>query len=152
MLLNIHIVPSPATDVVPILLQVAPSTLSNDVTEAATAHLLILAGLSDLYVLDGPISVHGLSYGIPAIGDYTRTYTKPDTDFLISTSHTVYFHLSEGFRTDEILQVEVNSPWAKNGRVFIESRIFHGEGMGGLVATSVQEVRWLRGLLNYRPY
>lgn len=137
-----HLVASPATAVVPILLQMAPSSVSFDISQAAKGHILVLAGLSDLYVLDSPLTAHGLSYGIPAIGDHSRTFTKPDTDFLTSTSHTIYFHLHEGFRTDKVLQVEVHSPWASNGRVFIESRIFHGDGQDGLVATCIQEVSY----------
>jgi acyl-CoA thioesterase len=126
--------------VVPILLQLLPSVFPPELTQEAATHIIGLVGLSDLYLLDSPLTLYGLSYGIPAIGDRHRNLTKSDTKFLVTTNHTVYFHMCEGFRADELLYVEATSPWAKDGRVFIESRIFQGSEGLNLVATCVQEV------------
>jgi acyl-CoA thioesterase len=129
--------PSPTTDVVPIRLRFVPSSPT---PEHVVAHVSVLAGLSDLYVLDAPLSLHGLSYGIPAIGDRTKTPTVPDVLFLLSINHTVYFHGCQDFKSDDLLQIEITSPWAEKGRVFAESRIFH-EQSKSLLATCIQEVR-----------
>lgn len=122
------------------MLQLLPSTFPPELAEAATTHIIGLIGLSDLYVLDSPLTLHGLSYGASAIGDRQQRITKSDTKFLVSTNHTLYLHMCDGFRADQPLYVEVTSPWAKDGRVFIESRIFQGSEGQNLVATCVQEV------------
>lgn len=136
----IMLAPCPATDIVPIRLQMLSPTLSHELAQLSQTHIITLAGLSDLYVLDAPLSLHNLSYGIPAIGDKLRRSISPDTDLLATTNHTIYFHIYDCISINETFNVEISSPWAKGGRVFCESRIFSGAGQKNLVASCIQEV------------
>ena len=51
----------------------------------------------------------------------------------------------EGYRADELTYVEVSSPWARDGRAVVESKIFGTvDGTEGvLIATSVQEAYYI---------
>ena len=57
---------------------------------------------------------------------------------MVSLDHSIYFHRPLGFRVDDWLLTEMDSPWVGDGRGFVTQRIFDKDGV--LVATCVQEV------------
>lgn len=99
-------------------------------------HTLALIALSDYHILDCPPTVHGLQVGTPVIGDTSRQPTESAFQFLTSLNHNIRFHAHDGFRADEVLYVEAESPWTKGRRAQVDSRIFSGEGK--LLATCTQ--------------
>jgi acyl-CoA thioesterase 8 len=58
-------------------------------------------------------------------------------DMMASLDHTIYFHNPHGFRADEWMLVEMDTPWAGNERGLVVQRIWSRDGM--LIATCVQE-------------
>jgi acyl-CoA thioesterase len=104
------------------------------------SHILAIIHISDFYLLDAPLALHGLSYGTPAIGDPDRKPTRSDTKFLVTLNHTIHFHRLDGWRADGPdggVYVELRSPWAKDGKVLGHSTIFGRDGV--VIATCVQE-------------
>jgi acyl-CoA thioesterase II len=101
-------------------------------------HILAIIQVSDLYILDTPLALHGLSYGIPVIGDGMRRQTRSDTKSLATLNHTIHFHAQRGFRADDPLYVESDSPWAVDARSLSRSKIFTKDGR--LIASCTQEV------------
>lgn len=103
------------------------------------AHHLAVIYVSDYHVMDCPLTIHGVDCGLFAIDDHDRTRTSmPAMKVMTSLNHTVHFHVHDGFRADELMYIEVSSPWARDGRAMVHSRIFSHQGV--LVATCVQEV------------
>jgi acyl-CoA thioesterase len=112
------------------------------------SHILAIIHIPDFYLLDAPVTLHGLNYGTPAIGDPDRKPTRSDTEFLVTLNHTIHFHRFDGWRADGLdgrVYVELRSPWAKDGRVLAHSTIFGRDGV--VVATYVQE-----GYISLRRY
>ena len=95
-----------------------------------------IIALSDYHVLDAPPTLHGLSFGLPAINDTNRAPTPHSFERYTSLNHTIRFHVHEGFRADDLCYIEVNSPWTNRRRAEVQSRIFDRKGL--LVATCVQ--------------
>jgi acyl-CoA thioesterase II len=58
---------------------------------------------------------------------------------IVTLNHTIHFYNQQSFRADEVMHVEMTTPWARDGRALAHSRIFDNEGE--LIATCVQEVR-----------
>lgn len=109
-------------------------------------HTLALLNLSDYHVLDSPLTLTGIPFGLPAINDTSRTPLLNKIKMFTSLNHSVYFHRHDrdvrgGFRADEMCYVEVRCPWAAEGRALVETRIF--DRGGGLLASCVQEVSFL---------
>lgn len=123
--------PAPSSRTARVRVQIDPSLSSPQ------SHILAIIHLSDIYFLDAPLSLHGISYGTPAIGDKTRSPTKSRTKSLTTLNHTMHFYRQDGFRADEPVYVELTSPWSKNGRALAHSRIFGKDGV--VIATCVQE-------------
>jgi len=68
----------------------------------------------------------------------TRPRTpKPEVSMMVSLDHTIYFHNPRGFRADEWLFTEMESPWSGDGRGLVLQKIFTQKGE--LIATCVQE-------------
>jgi acyl-CoA thioesterase 8 len=63
---------------------------------------------------------------------------------MVSLDHTIYFHDPQGFRADEWLFTEMESPWAGDGRGLVTQRMFTREGK--LIATCIQEVSVLESI------
>jgi acyl-CoA thioesterase 8 len=95
--------------------------------------------MSDYHVLDCPLNIYDFPHGAWAIGDKERRGRSTSLKIMTSLNHTVHFHAHDGFRADELMYIEVSSPWAKDGRAMVNSSIFSKEGL--LVATVIQEVR-----------
>lgn len=89
--------------------------------------------------MDCPLAIHGVKHGLWEIGDQSRTATPAEMKIMTSLNHTIHFHVHDGFRADDLLYIEATSPWAKEGRAMIHSKIFSKQGL--LIATVVQEVR-----------
>jgi hypothetical protein len=104
----------------------------------APAHILAVVHASDYHVMDCPLSIHGVPHGLWPIGDTTKTALPASLKIMTSLNHSIHFHTHNGFRADELLYIEVTSPWAKDGRAMINSKIFSRQGM--LIATVIQEV------------
>lgn len=112
------------------------------------ANVLAIIALSDMYLGDTPIRIHGIPVPRmpPLGGKYDETDTR--TPRVMSTiNHSISFADADAARADEWVYVESESPWAKDGRVMATSRIFNANGR--LVATCTQEVcSLLRILMN----
>lgn len=110
-----------------------------------TPHVLGIINLTDYHVLDSPLTLHGITFGLPEIGSAeehaspgNRKATRQNVKMNTSLCHSIHFHTHSGFRADDICYVEVTSPWAKDGRVMLHSRLFGKDGL--LIATCAQEV------------
>jgi acyl-CoA thioesterase 8 len=66
---------------------------------------------------------------------------RPEIGMMVSLDHTIYFHSPRGFRADEWLLTEAESPWAGDGRGLVMQKIWTREGK--LVATCFQEVSYV---------
>ncbi|EGP90572.1 unnamed protein product [Zymoseptoria tritici ST99CH_1A5] len=62
---------------------------------------------------------------------------RPEIGMMVSLDHSIYFHSPRDFRADQWLLAEAETPWAGDGRGFVQQRIFTKEGK--LVASCVQE-------------
>lgn len=103
-------------------------------------HILGLLNLSDYHLLGAPPDLHGYDVGLPAIGDDSGKPTVSAMSMYTSLNHTVHIH-SHGFRADELMYIEVTSPWTADGRGMVHSRIFSQSGL--LVASCVQEAYYV---------
>lgn len=65
----------------------------------------------------------------------------PRLGMLVSLDHSIYFHEPLRVRVDDWLFSDMESPWSGSGRGVVMQRIFAKDGT--LLATCVQEVRWL---------
>ena len=104
-------------------------------------HILGLLNISDYHVLGAAPALHGLSNGLPAIGDESGVGRQMDFSMYTSLNHTVHIH-SHDFRADELLYIEVTSPWTGDGRGLMHSRIFSGRD-GRLLASCTQEAYYV---------
>lgn len=125
------------------------------------AHLAALAYMSDNYFIGTVSRVHKL-WRIPArqdehkavkvdedvrrvlrVGDDNPREKKPDAppvvSMMVSLDHSIYFHDPKGFRSDDWIFAEMESPWAGDGRGLVIQRMYTQEGK--LIASCVQEVR-----------
>ena len=62
----------------------------------------------------------------------------PEIGMMVSLDHTIYFHDPRGFRADEWMFTEMDTPWAGDGRGLVFQKMFTRDGK--LIATCVQEV------------
>lgn len=127
--------PDPSTTIAPVVAKIEPAIKAPTGT---AAHLLAVVHMSDYHVMDCPLSIHGMEFGLSAINDHARKPVPSGLKIMTSLNHTIHFHVHDGFRADDLLYVEATSPWAKDGRAMIHSKIYTKEGL--LVATCVQEV------------
>lgn len=63
---------------------------------------------------------------------------RPEIGMMVSLDHSIYFHNPRKFRADEWLLTEAETPWAGDGRGYVNQRIFARDGT--LVASCTQEV------------
>lgn len=127
------------------------------------AHLSALAYMSDSYFIGTVSRVHNLwrfaapkrsaSEGVSVDTKHLKEIaeleeqenshmageTRPQIGMMVSLDHTIFFHLPKGFRADEWMYTEMQSPWAGDGRGLVFQKIWSREGK--LVASCVQEVR-----------
>lgn len=107
--------------------------------------------MSDYHVLDAPLTLNGVPFGLWKIGDETRKALPRGLTFGTSLNHAVYIHDwgdggsasdgtggKSGWRADEICYVEVTCPWAGGGRCVLDTKLFAGK-QERLVASCVQE-------------
>jgi hypothetical protein len=64
---------------------------------------------------------------------------KQEIGMMVSLDHTIYFHDPRGFRADEWMFTEMETPWSGDGRGLVFQKLFSRDGR--LIATCVQEVR-----------
>ncbi len=123
------------------------------------AHLIALAYLSDRWFV-------GTAWGVhlpPEISPFKDSRSKnsqsrfddksqekkaadesnpetayPQPGMMVSLDHTIYFHDPRGFRADEWILTEMESPWAGDGRALIIQRVYTRHGK--LIASCFQEV------------
>ncbi|KAI1941697.1 acyl-CoA thioesterase [Ophidiomyces ophidiicola] len=62
---------------------------------------------------------------------------KRELGMMVSLDHTIYFHNRRGFKADDWIFTEMNSPWAGEGRGCVMQRMWARDG--SLIATCVQE-------------
>jgi acyl-CoA thioesterase len=68
----------------------------------------------------------------------TPTESPPVVSMMVSLDHSIYFHDVKGFRSDDWIFAEMESPWAGDGRGLVIQRMYTKEGK--LIASCVQEV------------
>ncbi|RMD40716.1 hypothetical protein DV735_g4387, partial [Chaetothyriales sp. CBS 134920] len=129
--------PSPEHTIAPIACHITPAITSDD----PFIHVLGVLSLSDYHVLDFPPAAHGIPFGLAPIGQPVSNTTLSQVKFFTSLNHTIHFERNDGFRADEIMYVQVTSPWASNGRAVMNTKIFTGQE--NLVATCVQEAYYI---------
>lgn len=128
----------PQTTVFPVVAKIIPAI---DAPTGDIAHTLGLLNLTDYHMLDAAPTLHGLTVGSSPIGQQVRERTRNDIQMYTSLNHTVHFHMHDGYRADELTYIEITSPWAKDDRAVMNSRLFTKEGQ--LIATCVQEAYYV---------
>lgn len=108
------------------------------------SHILGLLNLSDYHVLDCPLTLSNLTFGLFATNDISRTPLPTQAKMFTSLNHSVYIHRWDGWRADEMVYVEGRSSWAADGRAYVTTRMFGKDGK--LIASCVQEVSWFHCL------
>lgn len=75
-----------------------------------------------------------------ALDDATqgKTKTQKQVGMMVSLDHSIYFHNPRAFRADEWMLIEMESPWAGEGRGLAIQKIWSQDGT--LIATCTQEV------------
>jgi len=102
-------------------------------------HILGIINLSDFHVMDAPMQLSNIPFGLPAINDRLRKPTPKKHKVGTTLNHSIHFHTHEGFRADELTYIEAETSWARDARAMISTKIFSKDGL--LIATCVQEVR-----------
>ncbi|KAF2797586.1 Thioesterase/thiol ester dehydrase-isomerase [Melanomma pulvis-pyrius CBS 109.77] len=64
-------------------------------------------------------------------------HEEKSVDFVVSLSHSMFFHCPQAFRADEWMFTETEVPWTGGGRGLVTQRIWSKSGE--LIATCVQE-------------
>lgn len=63
---------------------------------------------------------------------------QTEVGMMVSLDHSIYFHNPRAFRADEWMLMEMESPWAGEGRGLAIQKIWSKDGV--LIATCTQEV------------
>lgn len=63
---------------------------------------------------------------------------QTEVGMMVSLDHSIYFHNPRAFRADEWMLMEMESPWAGEGRGLAVQKIWSKDGV--LIATCTQEV------------
>ncbi|KAI2614991.1 Thioesterase/thiol ester dehydrase-isomerase [Hypoxylon sp. NC1633] len=125
------------------------------------AHLAALAYISDSYFIGTVARIHQLwRYPVrledvphlePEMQEYLRRLNeweghgggleeyvgRPAVGMMVSLDHSIYFHNPRRVRADEWMFIEMQSPWAGDGRGVVTQRIYSADGT--LLATAFQE-------------
>lgn len=75
-----------------------------------------------------------------ALDNATQAKSKDhkEVGMMVSLDHSIYFHNPRAFRADEWMLIEMESPWAGEGRGLAIQKIWSQDGT--LIATCTQEV------------
>lgn len=74
-----------------------------------------------------------------ALDDATQSQKdRKELGMMVSLDHSIYFHNPRAFRADEWMLIEMESPWAGEGRGLAIQKIWSQDGT--LIATCTQEV------------
>lgn len=113
--------------------------------ENTKTHILGIINLSDYHVMDTPLQLNDISFGLPKIGDIYAPRRESQVKVGTTLNHSIHFHVHDGFRADDLTYIEVETSWGKDGRAMLSSRIFSKDGL--LIATCAQEVSELTSSL-----
>ncbi|KAK5075619.1 acyl-CoA thioesterase [Exophiala xenobiotica] len=100
-------------------------------------HILGVINISDYHIMDVPLQLNEITFGMPAINDYSRTLTPNHYKIGTTLNHSIHFHVHDRFRADELTYIEAETSWAKDGRAMMSTKIFSKDDL--LIATCVQE-------------
>ena len=104
-----------------------------------TAQMLAAVCLTDIYTLDGALSLTGFNYGIAKIGDASKKWTRSDVKFLTTLNHSFHFCSLDGqYEADKGVLMEVRLLWANGRRAVVAFEMRRGSD-GALIATGHQE-------------
>ncbi|KAI1806876.1 Thioesterase/thiol ester dehydrase-isomerase [Daldinia bambusicola] len=70
-------------------------------------------------------------------GSLAETAKRPQVGMMVSLDHSIYFHNPAKVRADEWMFVEMETPWAGDGRGVVMQKIYSADGT--LLATAFQE-------------
>ncbi|KAF2159802.1 hypothetical protein M409DRAFT_29801 [Zasmidium cellare ATCC 36951] len=92
---------------------------------------------SDFYVLDTPLSVQNIPFGMHRIGDKTKRPTRSALRSFATLNHSIHFVASSGWDVHDGLLMECVTEWAKGRRAGVCFNLW--DARGKLVATGEQE-------------
>ncbi|KAK4496131.1 hypothetical protein PRZ48_012110 [Zasmidium cellare] len=92
---------------------------------------------SDFYVLDTPLSVQDIPFGMYRIGDKTKRPTRSVLRNFATLNHSIHFVAPSGWDVHDGLLLECETEWAKGRRAVV--RFAMRDTQGTLVATGEQE-------------
>jgi len=120
------------------------------------AHLAALAYISDSYFIGTVARTHKLwripagknkpSHDDPDVlqslrenGGFQKENKerRPEVGMMVSLDHIIYFHDPRGFRVDDWIFTEMESPWSGDGRGLVYQKMWTKEGK--LIASCIQE-------------
>ncbi len=100
--------------------------------------ILAVVYFSDFFVVDAPLVARDIDFGIPRVGDKSRTFTPNQLRQFASLTHNLRFVKLDGFDAHEGVLLEVSTRWFKGRRGV--STIVMRDCRGELIATGEQEV------------
>jgi acyl-coenzyme A thioesterase 1/2/4 len=118
--------------------------------ERRQRHVAAVAFMTDNMFIEAVALVHGLVRPWRESCNSSKLKSKiqgiesreegemPPVGMMVSLSHTIHFHESRGFRADDWLLLESNSPWAAHERGVVMQRVYTRDGK--LIASCYQEV------------
>lgn len=129
--------PSPGSLLYTSAAQVTPLGSERD---SINIHRLALILISDT-ILHCPPTVHGLTFGVPAIDDHERKPMRNAFRLMTSVNHSIRFCGSTDLRADDLVYTDSTCPWSAEQRAQIDSRMFTADGK--LLAVCEQEARYV---------
>jgi len=104
-------------------------------------HSAAIAYMSDNILIEAIAMIHGLRCSWRKNRGESSNFTPTgpgDVSMMVSLSHAIHFHETQGFRADDWLLSEVESPWSGHERGVVLQKIYAPNGK--LIATCYQEV------------
>lgn len=110
----------------------------NSPLSSRMAHIIGIIFMSDMYTADTPLTVQGLHFGPPAIGDRTKAFTDPVTRQFATLNHSMHFRKFDGWDAQEGVLFELKLRWLRGRRAI--SSLTVRDTKGDVIATAEQEV------------
>ncbi|USW51327.1 Putative acyl-CoA thioesterase, HotDog domain superfamily [Septoria linicola] len=102
-----------------------------------SGQILAVIYLSDTFVVDAPLVVKDIDFGVPKIGDKSRALPQSQLKQFTSLTHNLRFARLEGWDVHEGILREVSTRWVKDRRGV--TSIIMRDCKGELIATGEQE-------------
>lgn len=113
----------------------ADGPISNE--EGNKQNLLGLVALSDIFTLDSTLRIYGLGFDLKTEKSPNERLAR-NVKAMTTINHSIHLVNVDAVRVDEWVYIECQIPWASDGRIMVQSRMFSRAGI--LLATCAQEV------------